>query len=146
MTFDMELREQATTAIPRPDDLSILMVRQSVSAVAGHEVALAASFYHHLFTMAPGVRSLFPADMSFQTERLTRALVAAVQAMHAPETLQPLLRQLGGDHAARYGVTDDMYLYVGQALVRAVREVLSNDGPPSPARPGSPSTSGSPLR
>lgn len=103
------------------------LVQRSAALVADRPVALAESFYRHLFEMAPGVRPMFPADMTAQSEKLCQALVAAIQALVEPdryaEHMEGDLRVLGRQHSQRWGVLPEHYPYVGHALVQAVREV-----------------------
>src|SRR5262249_29588823 len=93
-------------------------------------VALAEAFYAHLFDLAPGVRRMFPRDMTAQNERLCRALLDAIRALVEPERhaagMERHLARLGAQHAQLYGVEPEHYPYVGHALVRAVRD-LSGD-------------------
>jgi hemoglobin-like flavoprotein len=113
--------------LQRPSAEAMALVQRTADAVADRPVALAERFYHHLFELAPGVRSMFPADMSGQNERLSRALFEAVRALVDPardtSRMETNLHRLGADHARRYGVRPEHYPYVGHALVRAVSDV-----------------------
>lgn len=103
------------------------IVQRGAAQVADRPVALAESFYHHLFLLVPEVRSMFPADMTAQNDKLCRALVAAIQALVEPDryaaTMEGNLRALGRQHDHRFGVLPEHYPYVGHALVRAVRDL-----------------------
>ena len=103
------------------------IVQRGAALVADRPVALAESFYQHLFLLAPQVRSMFPADMTAQNDKLCRALVAAIQALVEPELyagrMEGNLRKLGKQHGNRFGVLPEHYPYVGHALVRAVRDL-----------------------
>ena len=103
------------------------VVQRTAATVAERPVALAEAFYRHLFLLAPDVRAMFPREMTAQNEKLCRALLAAIQALVEPEryadSMERSLLRLGRDHAHRYAVQPDHYPYVGQALVRAVRDV-----------------------
>jgi len=111
----------------RPTPEAMAIVQQTAGAVADRPVALAEAFYRHLFTLAPEVREMFPADMTAQNERLCRALLSAIQSLAEPERyaagMERTLRMLGSDHAHRFAVKPEHYPYVGHALVRAVRDV-----------------------
>ncbi|GAA0811356.1 globin domain-containing protein [Spirilliplanes yamanashiensis] len=103
-------------------------VQRTAAAVADEPAALAERFYHHLFQLAPGVRDMFPADMTAQNDRLAGALFDAVRALvDDPERRAPRmeahLHRLGADHAHRYAVRPEHYPFVGHALVRAVQDV-----------------------
>ena len=111
----------------RPSAEAMAIVQKTAATVAERPVALAEAFYHHLFLLAPGVRGMFPAEMSAQNEKLCRALLASIRALVEPELyaarMENTLYRLGRDHAHRYAVLPEHYPYVGHALVRAVRDV-----------------------
>lgn len=115
-------------SVDRPSAQVVGLVRQSCLAVANRPVALAEAFYAHLFEMAPGVRRMFPADMTGQMEKMTTTLIGSIAALDEPDTaaLVATLRQLGADHATRYGVAPEHYYYIGHALTRAVRDVAGS--------------------
>jgi hemoglobin-like flavoprotein len=73
-------------------------------------------FYARLFALAPAVRSLFPADLTHQRDKLVRALAMLVRGVEAPESLVEPLQQLGARHVA-YGVHAPHYVVVGEALI-----------------------------
>jgi hemoglobin-like flavoprotein len=114
----------------RPDPAALAVVQRTAAVVADRPVALAEAFYRHLFQLAPGVRSMFPADMSAQNEKLCRALFQCVRALAGDDReatdMETSLRRLGAQHANRYAVRPEHYPYVGHALARAVRD-LSQD-------------------
>ncbi|GAB7038956.1 MULTISPECIES: globin domain-containing protein [Catenuloplanes] len=112
---------------PRPDAEAMRIVQRTAASVAERPVALAEAFYRHLFAMAPGVRAMFPDDMTAQNEKLCRALLDGIRALVEPERyavqMERSLHRLGAHHADRYGVLPEHYPYVGHALVRAVGDV-----------------------
>jgi hemoglobin-like flavoprotein len=116
----------------RLDDLvalapsTIAHVRESAARLPENRVVLARVFYQHLFEMAPQVRGMFPADMSAQEEKLLNAIVAAVLALDDPGSLEATLRRWGAAHERAFGATDEMYVYVGHALLRTVKLLLSD--------------------
>ncbi|BCJ50135.1 hemoglobin [Actinoplanes sp. NBRC 14428] len=114
----------------RPSAEAMAIVEQTASVVADRPVALAEAFYRHLFVLAPGVRDMFPEDMTAQNERLCRALLWSIQSLASPDQyaagMERRLRVLGSDHAKRFGVEPEHYPYVGHALVRAVRDVTGD--------------------
>jgi hemoglobin-like flavoprotein len=109
--------------VGRPDPTTASLVQTSCELVSDRPVVLAERFYAHLFAMAPDVRAMFPPDMTLQTEKLCAALLDAVRSLDNPEAMETQLSQLGAAHRSMYGVTADHYVYVGHALVRAVRDV-----------------------
>lgn len=117
--------EPMDDAARRPAPEVIDRVRASCAAVAERPVRLAEEFYRQLFAMAPAARGMFPPDLSGQMQKMTDALLAAIDGLGRGDTteLQAVLGRLGADHRLRYGVRDEHYLYIGHALTRAVREV-----------------------
>jgi NAD(P)H-flavin reductase len=95
-------------------------IRESFAAVEPRAEETARFFYAMLFSLAPQVRDLFPANMEVQRSRLLRALVHVVQMVDRPDELVPFLRQLGRDHR-KFGVILEHYEAVGIALLAAVR-------------------------
>lgn len=101
-----------------PDEIALLdeslrMLSDSSDRVTGY-------FYASLFLEQPELRSLFPAAMDVQRDRLFRALTGAVLNLGDRERLEPMLHQLGADHR-KYGVRPEHYEMVGRALVTAIR-------------------------
>jgi hemoglobin-like flavoprotein len=82
------------------------------------------TFYRLLFELAPHTRGLFADNMDPQKDRLFGALIAAAKGLERPERLEPALRRWGNTHRRQHGITDEMYVYVGQALVRTLTELL----------------------
>jgi hemoglobin-like flavoprotein len=69
---------------------------------------------------------MFRQDMSDQHDVLLAALLAAVRALDRPELVEDHLRRWGVVHRRMHGVSDEMYVYVGHALVRALHRVLGH--------------------
>ena len=104
------------------DPLTTSLVKssfKSIGATPGGENAFAQSFYAILFAARPEIRQYFPAAMDLQRDRLMRAVGYVVERLDSPETVLPLLAQLGRDHR-KYDITDDDYAAVGEALVTAL--------------------------
>jgi hemoglobin-like flavoprotein len=111
----------------RPTIEAMEIVQRTAAKVADRPVALAEAFYAHLFMLAPGVRQMFPADMTAQNEKLCRALLNGVRALVEPDRyatdMERTLQRLGVHHAQYFHVRPEHYPYVGHALVRAVGDV-----------------------
>jgi hemoglobin-like flavoprotein len=110
-------------AVRRPDAGVMAMIRPTRLAVADRPVELAVAFYEQLFVLAPGAREMFPPDLGSQEQAMTAALMRAVGTLDAMAALEAELRRLGWWHATFHGVGPEHYPYVGQALVRAVRQL-----------------------
>jgi len=117
------VRPRTTAEVGRPDAATVELARESCAAVADRPAALAESFYQHLFELAPAVRPMFPANMSLQHERMSRALTEVVSRANEPDAVEPLLQRMGAAHARSYGAAAEHYPYVGRALARAVRDL-----------------------
>ena len=104
---------------------TIALIRRQFAATRGMEAAFAAAFYARLFQIDPGLRSLFPHDLSDQGGKLMKTLSFAVAALDRPEALQPAVFALGQRHAA-YGVTADMAAPVGAALLDTLAVALGD--------------------
>ena len=113
-----------TTVPQRPARRDVLAIKASLAAVRSQPVALAVSFYEHLFEMAPAARAMFASDMTAQMQRMTDVLLSTLGALEeeAPE-LEATLRALGALHRDRWHVQPAHYLYIAHALTRAVRDV-----------------------
>ncbi len=105
------------------DPGTVQIVRDSCSRLPDDKVELTREFYRQLFEMAPETRSMFHADMSDQHDRLLAALLAAVRALDRPEVVEDHLRRWGVVHRRLHHVSDELYVYVGHALVRALNRI-----------------------
>ena len=94
--------------------------------------AFAETFYARLFELAPGVRSLFPADLQAQQEKFAQTLSTIVSFVDEPLVLLSGLRQLGARHNA-YGALPTHYAVVGEALLHTL-ETCSGTGLTAAAR------------
>ncbi len=100
-------------------------LRESFALVAERAPNLTARFYEILFERYPETRAMFPKNMRTQEEMLTRALVAVLDHLEDGPWLADTLRALGAKHVD-YGVTDEMYDWVGDALLRTLAEVAGD--------------------
>jgi hemoglobin-like flavoprotein len=77
---------------------------------------VAAFFYADLFERNPGLRGLFPAEMSRQHKKLLDALAHIVSQVDDAGRLVPFLQDLGRRHVL-YGVAPEHYAAVGGSLL-----------------------------
>jgi nitric oxide dioxygenase len=84
-----------------------------------------AIFYERLFASAPETRSLFRGDLIDQGRKLMQVLATIVRNL---SDLAPLLDSV--DYLAQrhvgYGVRDEHYAVVGEALIETLRECLGD--------------------
>ena len=86
-------------------------------------------FYGRLFEIAPEVRPMFPEDMSGQKDKLMSMLATAVNNLHQVDVIIPAVQDLGRKHVD-YGVVDDHYQPVGEALIYTLEKGLGDDFTP----------------
>jgi hemoglobin-like flavoprotein len=80
-------------------------------------------FYGRLFELNPKLQALFKGDMAEQRRKLMGMIGAAVGSLDRPDTLLPILRELGRKHVG-YGVTTQDYDTVGTALLWTLEQGL----------------------
>ena len=103
--------------------LNVDLLRQSFEVVATSNPRFVSRFYEILFERHPQARPLFPqSGMARQAEMLTQALVAVLDHLDDAPWLQDTLGALGAKHVD-YGVTREMYDWVGASLLAALAEV-----------------------
>jgi hemoglobin-like flavoprotein len=84
-------------------------------------------FYDILFQRHPSTRALFKSNsLNAQRTMLSKALLAAVDHLEDTHWLEQNLLPMGKEHLS-YGVTAEMYGWVGDALIAAIAEVCEDD-------------------
>jgi hemoglobin-like flavoprotein len=107
----------------------IQLIRETFALVAKQPDAAARVFYGRLFEIDPSLRALFRLDLEEQGRKLMQMLSAAVRLLDNPESLTPVLENLGRRHSG-YGVSDEHYDTVGEALLWTLNAALGNDFTP----------------
>ena len=110
--------------------LNVPLLRQSFELVTERQPQLVTRFYQILFERYPQARPLFHrGSPAKQAEMLTAALVAVMDHLEDAAWLSSTLTQLGAKHRD-YGVTDEMYGWVGESLIATMAEVAGADWSP----------------
>jgi len=109
---------------------TIKLVQDSFELVKPRAAGVATLFYARLFEIDPSLERLFPSDMSDQRNKLLKTLTVAVAGLSDLDSLVPVLQQLGRNHC-NYGITEDMYPKVGEALLWTLNEGLGADFTPA---------------
>jgi hemoglobin-like flavoprotein len=110
--------------------LNVDRLRNSFALVVEREPQLTRRFYEILFERHPGARVLFRRNPQKRQEKMLRdALVAVMEHLEDAPWLARELGSLGRKHV-EYGVTPEMYDWVGDALLATLREVASDDWSP----------------
>ncbi|TPV96281.1 MAG: flavohemoprotein [Myxococcales bacterium FL481] len=110
--------------------LNAQLLRHSFQLATSRNPKLVPRFYALLFERYPQVQSLFDARRADeQHRRLGTALVAVLDHIEDAEWLKRELGAMGRRHDG-YGVREEMYPWVGECLVAAMREAGGEDWTP----------------
>jgi len=110
--------------------LNVALLRDSFNLVATVNPKITTRFYEILFERYPQTQALFPvANRARQAEMLTGALVAVMDHLEDAPWLTDTLGALGEKHVG-YGVTREMYDWVGASLLAALAETAGDKWTP----------------
>ncbi|HEV8395597.1 MAG TPA: globin family protein [Vicinamibacterales bacterium] len=101
----------------------IALVRTSFELVRPILEPAAVMFYDRLFELDPSLRSLFRNSREAQAQKLAQALTVVVKGLEQPAQLRGAVEALGRRHAG-YGVRDEHYTTVGEALIWTLEQGL----------------------
>ncbi|WP_432071387.1 globin domain-containing protein [Streptomyces wuyuanensis] len=96
-----------------------VLIRRTMEEIAPVADKVTSYFYALLFVRHPDLRSLFPAAMDTQRDRLLKALLTAAEHMDNTPVLVDYLEHLGRGHR-KYGTQPAHYPAVGEALIGAL--------------------------
>lgn len=102
--------------------LNVPVLRASFGLVAERQPFFTPRFYEILFERYPQVRPMFSRERSAQAKMLQEAIVAVLDHAEDAAWLAPTLKGMGAKHKT-YGVTDEMYPWVGECLLATLAEV-----------------------
>lgn len=103
--------------------LDTQLLRDSFALVVEREPELTARFYARLFADYPQSRALFGRRSERAQQTMLRdALVAVIEHLDDAPWLQGTLRALGAAHVG-YGVTTEMYDWVGASLLATLSDI-----------------------
>jgi hemoglobin-like flavoprotein len=106
--------------------LNVALLRSSFDLVVERAPDVTARFYVNLFQLYPETRAMFsPSRQKEQEKMLTEALVAVLDHLEDAPWLASTLRGLGAKHV-NYGVRDEMYDWVGHALLVTLQDVAAD--------------------
>ncbi|MET0283588.1 MAG: globin domain-containing protein [Polyangiales bacterium] len=110
--------------------LNVPLLRSSFELVIERQPELTTRFYAILFERFPQVKPLFGRNSGAnQAQMLTAALAAVIDNLEDAPWLTQTLGAMGKKHID-YGVTDEMYGYVGASLLAALAEAAGSDWSP----------------
>ena len=107
--------------------LNVTVLRSTFELVVERQPEVVHRFYEILFSRYPQVKPLFGHNSAAAQEKmLTNALVSVVEHLEDAPWLTSTLGGLGAKHKD-YGVTDEMYDWVGASLLAALAEAAGPD-------------------
>lgn len=107
--------------------LNVRLLTDSFHLVAERAPDITHRFYGHLFAKYPQAESMFfRKPRETQEKMLAEALGAVVAHLEDAPWLVSTLAGLGDKHR-EYGVTSEMYGWVGDALMTTLREIAGAD-------------------
>jgi hemoglobin-like flavoprotein len=110
--------------------LNVPLLRQSFDLVVDRQPQITPRFYEILFSRYPQVQPLFGRNTrAQQAEMLQQALVAVMEHIEDAAWLEETLSAMGRKHVD-YGVTNEMYDWVGASLLATLAEIAGNDWTP----------------
>lgn len=113
--------------------LNAELLQSSLAVVAEREPQITRRFYEHLFERYPQVRPLFSKNAAhLQQQMLQEAIVAVVEHVEDAAWLDTNLRAMGRKHVD-YGVTEEMYDWVGECLLVTLAELADEAWTPEVA-------------
>jgi NO-binding membrane sensor protein with MHYT domain/hemoglobin-like flavoprotein len=107
----------------------IHLVQETFGKIAPFAPLAAEIFYRRLFEIAPGVRRLFPGDLSDQSAKFVAMLSIAIANLHKFKEIEPAVRDLGRRHVD-YGATESDFEPVGEALMWTLEQGLREEFTP----------------
>lgn len=110
----------------------VKFVQDSFAKVAPIADQAAVIFYDRLFEVAPGVKAMFPADMTEQRKKLMATLAAVVNGLSNLESILPAASALAVRHVS-YGARPEHYPVVGGVLLWTLEKGLGTAWTPETA-------------
>jgi ferredoxin-NADP reductase/hemoglobin-like flavoprotein len=111
--------QRSTPAQAQEASPDAILVRRTMAEVAPVADKVTSYFYALLFVRHPDLRSLFPAAMDTQRDRLLKALLTAAEHIDNTPVLVDYLQNLGRGHR-KYGTRAEHYPAVGECLIGAL--------------------------
>src|SRR6201985_248262 len=113
-----------------PDQIKL--GQESFAKVAPISEQAAVLFYDRLFEVAPGVKAMFPTDMTEQRKKLMATLAVVVNGLGNLESVLPAASALAKRHVG-YGAKPEHYPVVGGALLWTLEKGLGEGWTPEVA-------------
>lgn len=101
----------------------VKLVQESFAKVAPISAQAAVIFYDRLFEVAPGVKAMFPSEMTEQRKKLMATLAVVVNGLNDLPSVLPAASALAKRHVG-YGARPEHYPVVGGALLWTLEKGL----------------------
>jgi NAD(P)H-flavin reductase/hemoglobin-like flavoprotein len=112
---------KARTAESEPvPDFDARLIQESAGRVTNAGASAARYFFDRLLVACPNVQSLFPMELTAQSELFFASFLRIASRLHDAAAAAELLAELGREHR-KLGVTDAYYGPFGAALLETVR-------------------------
>ena len=106
--------------------MNVALLRETLELTLASDDTFPARFYERLFEAHPQLRALFTRNSPGAMNKMfAQKLLALVDHLDDPAWLQRSLGQLVTNHIS-YGVTDEMYPWVGDALLATLAEACGD--------------------
>lgn len=113
---------------------NVEILRATLELTLARDDTFPRQFYERLFAAHPEVRALFHRSTpGAQSKMFAQKLAALVDHLDDPEWLGRELPYLAANHAT-YGVTAEMYPWVGEALIATLAEACGESWTPEAER------------
>jgi len=123
-------RMRSDGAAPSLQELDIEALRESYSVISVRFHSVVDALYDNLFSGHPEAKALFVRKpMEKQLKMLADTFTSVIDRMENTPWLERVLSELGVKHR-HYGVTDEMYDWVADALFAALQEKLGDHWTP----------------
>ncbi len=107
------------------------LLRETLELTLSRDDTFPARFYERLFEAHPEVRAMFHRNSQGAMNKLfAQKLIAIVDNIDDPQWLSRELAGLVATHAT-YGVTNEMYTWVGDALIATLAEACGDAWSPA---------------
>ena len=107
----------------------IMLIQMTFAKILPIADEVAQQFYDRLFALDPALQPFFKSDMREQQRKLMATLHVVISGLASPEKIIPTARDLGRKHVA-YGVLDEHYDTVGEALLWTLAQGMGEDFTP----------------
>ncbi|MGB0895652.1 MAG: globin family protein [Parashewanella sp.] len=104
----------------------IELIRASWNNILPIKEQAAAMFYQRLFELDPSLKPMFKGDIKEQGDKLMKTLTVAISSLTQLDILLPILQDMARRHVD-YGVKDEHYALVGQALIDTLATAFGDD-------------------